>query len=495
MICISISQESRRLALADMLNASGQCDVLEVRLDKFSKAPEIGELLANKPKPLIMSCRRQQDGGNWTGTEPDRIALLRQCIISKADYVEIELDIADQIRKFPPAKRVITYTNLTETPADIGRIYEDAQKKSPDVIKLTTLARTVEEAWPLVQILAKQREPTVVVGLGKPGVLLNVLGKKLGAPWTYAALEEGMEAYPGQPTVRKLNEVYHYGDIEKGTRFVGVTGFDDLDIVTAAAINAAMKQFGMPVRCLPLPMGKVSLFQKIIDATKLAAVVIDPQHRGAILEIANEPEEAAKDSGAADLIIRKEEKWHGHNTVWLAAVLALESALRAKTNAVKPLEGRVVMIVGTNALARAMAYGIKQRGGVPIIASRDGGAAQMTAQQFQCRHVQFEAIYSTMHDIVVVCSEEKEKVRDKARSGEMGIHGSYLKPGMGVMDLTALPRKTRFLDDAEVRGCVVVSPRLVLIAQLETQIKLLTGKDVPRELLENVLAETVRAEA
>ena len=67
MICISITQESRRLALADMLNASRQCDLLEVRLDRFGKAPDLGELLAAKPKPVIMSCRRQQDGGELGG--------------------------------------------------------------------------------------------------------------------------------------------------------------------------------------------------------------------------------------------------------------------------------------------------------------------------------------------------------------------------------------------------------------------------------------------
>src|SRR3954462_6296773 len=89
MICISIAQESRRMALADMLNASRQCDLLEVRLDRFGKAPDVGELLPAKPKPVIMSCRRVQDGGEWQGTEEERMALLRQCIISKADYVEI----------------------------------------------------------------------------------------------------------------------------------------------------------------------------------------------------------------------------------------------------------------------------------------------------------------------------------------------------------------------------------------------------------------------
>jgi 3-dehydroquinate dehydratase/shikimate dehydrogenase len=491
MICISIAQESRRLALADMLNAAGQCDILECRLDRFGKAPEIGELLSNKPKPVIMSCRRPQDGGTWSGSESDRIALLRQCIISKADYVEIELDIADDIRKFPPAKRVISYTNLSETPTDIGRIYEEAQKKSPDVIKLTTLARTVEEAWPLVQILAKQREPTVVVGLGKPGVLFNVLGKKLGAPWTYAALEKGMEAYPGQPTARDLESIYHYGEIGRSTRFVGVTGFDAQGVVTVAALNAVLKSLDQPVRCLPIPMGKIAPFQKIIDAAKLAAVVVDNQHRGPILEISSDVEDAAKGSEAADVIIRREDKWRAFNTLWRSGLSALETVLRSKSPSDKPLEGRIVMIVGPNALARTVAYGVKRRGGVPIIASRDPGAAQLTAQLFQCRHVQFEAIYSTMHDVLVVCSEEKEKLRDKARSGEVGVHGGYLKPSMTVMDLSAMPLSTPLLEDAEVRGCAVVSPRQVLLGQLELQVKLITGHDAPAGVLADALSQAL----
>src|SRR5438874_3416058 len=136
MICISINQESRRMALVDMLNAGGQCDLLEVRLDRFEKAPDFGDLLSARTKPVIMSCRRTRDGGFWEGSEEERLALLRQCIISKADYVEIELDVADQVRKFPPAKRVISYTNIDSTPADIAAIYAEAQRKSPDVIKL-----------------------------------------------------------------------------------------------------------------------------------------------------------------------------------------------------------------------------------------------------------------------------------------------------------------------------------------------------------------------
>jgi 3-dehydroquinate dehydratase/shikimate dehydrogenase len=493
MICISIQSESRRLALADMLNAAPQCDILEVRLDRFTKAPEISELLANRPKPVIMSCRRRADGGDWSGTEEERLALLRQCIISKAEYVEIELDAADAIRKFPPSKRVISYTNLSETPPDITKIYEEAQSKSPDVIKLVTLARTPEEAWPLVQIVAKQAVPTVVVGLGKPGVMLTVLGKKLDAPWTYAALERGMEAYPGQPTVRDLEAVYHYRAINRSTRLVGVTGFTEQEFATVAALNAALAHLGLPARCLPLAVGKIAVFRKVIDAARLASVVVDPQHRGHVLEVATQPEEAAKEAEAADLLVQRDDQWHGYNTLWRAAIAALDATLKARSPD-KGLDGRIVMIVGANALARTMAYGVKRRGGAPIIASRDAGAAQHTAQRFGCRHILFEAIYSTMHDVLVVCSAEQEKLKEKARSGEAGIHSGYLKPGMTVMDLTTMPRKSALLSDAEVRGCNVVSPRSLLLDQLQLEVRLITGQDVPREVLEAAVVQTAGAE-
>src|SRR6516225_1170159 len=160
---ISINQESRRLALADMVNAKQFGDVLEVRLDRFGKSPDIGEMIAARPKPVIMACRRPDDGGYFEGTEQERLAILRQCVISKADYVEIELDAADQVRPFGPTRRVIAYTNLARTPADIGDIYRQAQAKQADVIKLTTLAPTPEAAWPLVQVLANPPVPTVVV--------------------------------------------------------------------------------------------------------------------------------------------------------------------------------------------------------------------------------------------------------------------------------------------------------------------------------------------
>lgn len=486
MICISINSESRRLALVDMFNAARQCDLLEVRLDRFGKAPDLGEILSNKPKPIIMSCRRAQDGGFWDGTETERLAILRQCIISKADYVEIELDVADDIRRFPPAQRVISYTNLSETPPDILEIYEEAKTKSPDVIKLVTLARTPEEAWPLVQILAKAVVPTVVVGLGKPGIMLSILGKKIGAPWTYAALERGMEAYPGQATVHDLKTVYRLDSINRSTRFIGVTGFGIRETHTAAALNTALSHAELPYRCLPMGVGNVKLFRKVMEAVKLAAAVIDQEHQTAMMEIIPELHGAAKQIQAVDLLVHKGDVWHGFHTACQSWVAGLNEAMKVKFPGDQPIKDRMVMIVGLNPMACILAGEVQRQGGNAILASHQRKAGQQVAQTIGCRYVQFEALYSTMHDVLIVCDEEKDPEKGL---GAAGVHAGYLKPGMTVMDLTNPVATTALIREAQGRGCQVVDPRRLFLQQLEHQARLLTGKAVPTEVLAGALPE------
>jgi 3-dehydroquinate dehydratase / shikimate dehydrogenase len=486
MICISINQESRRFALVDMLNAAPQCDLVEIRLDRFGQAPDLGDILTKKPRPVIMSCRRQADGGFWDGTEEERLALLRQCIISKADYVEIELDVADQIRPFPPAKRVISYYNFRETPADIADIHAAAQTKKPDVIKLTTLARTPEEAWPLVQILAKSDVPTVVVGLGKPGLMLTLLGKKIGAPWAYAALEKGMEAYPGQPTIRDLVQIYHFAAIEKGTRFIGVTGFDQRETATAAALNAVLAHCEMPARCLPLGVGSLRLFRKVIDAVKVAAVAVASEHQETLAGMADELHGAAKVTKTVDLLMHKSDAWHGFHAAPQAAASALAAALQAKFPVPNPIHNRMIAIVGLSGLARCLASDWIRKGASVILTSHQKKAGTEAAQALGCRFVQFEALYSTMHDVLVVCDEEKAETA--ARTPTHGIHASYLKAGMTVMDLSASFFDSELTQEAIGRGCQVVQARPLLVELLHVQCQKLTGKDVPREIIDKVIA-------
>jgi 3-dehydroquinate dehydratase / shikimate dehydrogenase len=496
MICISIAQESRRLAMADMLNAAMMgADLLEVRLDCFENDPDPKELLIARRKPVIFSCRRQSEGGGWKGTEDARITLLKTAIISQPDYCELELDIADKVRRFGPCQRVVSYTNLKETPSDVGEIYEEARRKDPDIIKLTCRARTPEEAWPLVQILAKPPVPTVVVGLGRPGVMLAILGRRMGSPFTFAALERGMEVYPGQPTVVELDNIYHYRAIDKHTKMVGVTGVDQRAYLTTAMLNAAFAHLNLPIRCLPLQVGDVKLFRRIVEAVKLLGVVVEEDQQEALREVAAEidadPAAVELNPGglpverAVDLLVQPEpKKWQGAHTFTPGVIAALEYTLKGNG---KRLEGLMVMIAGLTPQSRSLARAVKERGGKLIFAGDNRDEAAKCSRMFGGRNVPFEGIYSTLHDVIVVSREPGDDGSDERRT----LLPNYLRAGMTVMDLTDLPRETGFTREARLRGCHVVSPQTLQVEQVRTQVKRLTGQEVAAAPLEAAIAGLV----
>ncbi|HLW65651.1 MAG TPA: type I 3-dehydroquinate dehydratase [Gemmataceae bacterium] len=496
MICFTIAQESRRLAMADMLNASAMgADLVEVRLDCFQQDPDPKELLNARRRPVIFSCRRGQDGGNWHGSEDERIKLLKMAIISDPDYCEIEWDVADQIRRFGKCQRVISYTNLKETPSDIADIYEVMRAKDPDVIKLTCKARTPEEAWPLVQILAKPPLPTVVVGLGRPGAMLAILGRKIGAPWTVAALEKGAEAYAGQPTARDLEQVYHYRSIDRQTSFIGVTGVGEREFLNTALLNASFAQAGLPLRCLPLQVGNVKLFRKVIEAVKLRGVVVEQEQQDGLREMATLLDEGVRgvvlnEGGmpvelAVDLLVKQDDKqWCGANTFSGAAISALEAALNGNG---KSLDGAIVMLAGLDSTARSLARGIKAHGGKLIFAGRNRDDGARFSRLFGGRHVGIEGIYSMMHDVLVVCGGTA--IDDGSDDDSSSLHPGYLKAGMTVMDVTQIPRKSPFLLEAERRGGAIVPPKELLLAQVQGQVQRLTQQEATPGVLEKTLDE------
>jgi 3-dehydroquinate dehydratase/shikimate dehydrogenase len=488
MICVTIVQESRRLALADMLNAAQLgADLVEVRLDKFDKDANLNELVAARKKPVLFSCRRPQDGGEWNGAEDERLMLLRSAVVAKADYVEVELDANHHVRPFPGCKRVVSYTNLAETPKDLSAIYERLREAAPDVIKVTCKADTPEEAWPLLQLLNKPPVPTVVVGLGPAGTMLALVGRKVGTPWTTAAIEKGMEAYPGQPTVRDLVEVYRYRDVGRKTRFVGVTGAGERPHLAAGLLNVAFAHLNMPHQALPLQMGNRRHFRKIADAIRLQDVFVDEEDYESLHEVAMLDESARSPVAAADGLAPTADGWSAYNALGEAAANALEATLNDR-GPDESLKGRVVMLAGVGALTRMVAGALKARGASLIWASRDRDAAKTASQTFGGRQLLWDAVYATGHDVLVIGRDAGRPAGD-----ELPFHPGFLKPSMCVLDLTAGVRPSQFLSEARVRLCAVVPPTRLLIEQVRKHVRRVGG-DVSAPIIESKLADWLPAD-
>ena len=69
--------------------------------------------------------------------------------------------------------------------------------------------------------------------------------------------------------MRELHEIYHYNEITKGTRLLAITGFGEEQVAAVAAWNALAANLKSSTRCLPIALGSVPIFRKVIDAVKL----------------------------------------------------------------------------------------------------------------------------------------------------------------------------------------------------------------------------------
>ncbi|HID22958.1 MAG TPA: type I 3-dehydroquinate dehydratase [Planctomycetaceae bacterium] len=483
MICISVTPESRKLAKVDLLNASRQCDLIELCLDRLIKAPDVKDLLSAVDKPVLISCRRPEEGGHWSGNEDQRLTLLRVAIVAEPAYVELDLDTAKKIPRYGKTKRVVSYTSLQKPLANVEGILQRAKQAHADVVKFTWPTPTLDAAWPLLAAVAKKRDiPVVGLGLGAAGLTFSLLGRKYGSPWIYAALEKGMEAFEGQPTVGELDDVHRWRDTDATTRFIGIMGYSPAEMMTCRVFNTMFKERNINARMLPFQCASLDKLKQMLDILKVNAILAGRAHGDKLLNFAEHREEAARLGRNADLLLKQPDGWHAYNSIWRSAIRALERTLGAADKDDRPLDRRNVLVIGNGPLAQSMVYGISRRKGLVSVCSPRDKSAQEVAQSYGVRYVPFANIYNTLADVVVFADPTLE-----VGPGKTEFNPFYLRPPMTVVDVCTMPEDSVFVREGRERECRVVEPREIYLHQLMTQFKSVTGQDVTREELLTVL--------
>src|SRR5262249_43020161 len=134
-ICVVVGRTRHQMMQAEIQEAAKHgARLIEVRLDFLAKAPDFKRLLASKPCPLVATVRRPSDGGRCGGSEDERLTLLRQAIVTGFDWVDLETDIIESVPRFRDVKRIVSYHNLREMPADIEKIHGAMCNQDADVI-------------------------------------------------------------------------------------------------------------------------------------------------------------------------------------------------------------------------------------------------------------------------------------------------------------------------------------------------------------------------
>ena len=498
-VLVVIGRTRHKMVMIELLEAVKRGGkFIELRLDFLAKAVDFKRLAPNKSCPWVATLRRSSDGGRYHGTEQERLIIIRQAIVSGVfDWVDLENDIAAGVPRFGSVKRIISYHNLTETPANLEDIYADMLKKDGDVYKVAVLAQGPADVTRILKLQRSAPKPTVAFAMGDIGQPSRFLALKYGAPWIYAAFNKERGIAPGLPSLEEFKTTYPVRSIHPGTKVYGVVG-DPLGHTLSPVLHNHMYQrlkvdaIYLPFR---VPRGQFPQAVEEYASIPVEGYSVTIPHKEAASQLAREKEPTVESTGAANTLVRRED---GHffaaNTDYTAAMEAIKTHLATRPpDATRVLGQCAVLVLGAGGAARAIAHALHREGCQLTIASRTPERSHKLAEEVKCKSLDWQARHSIFADILINCTP----VGMFPNLDESPVHFSVLKPGMLVFDMIYNPETTLLIREAKARGCETISGVDMFVRQAARQIELFTGhtpdQAAMREIVRKALSPLTHA--
>ena len=489
MIC-AILGRGRHSALAEEWRAASDAgvDLVELRIDCLRREPDFKRLFAEKPTRFAFTVRRGSDGGLWRGSEEKRQRLIREAIVAGVDYVDIEVDVAREIRRFGRTKRVISYHNLKQTPGDLLEIAQQCEEMDADVVKLATRAHSVNDALRVLQVASKIETPTIAIAMGEVGSFTRVLGARYGAPWTYANFNVDRNFAPGMFHYRDLRRDYVYDQINEMTEVYAVIGDPIGHSLSPAIHNAAFRELGLNKVMVPIQIPADRLKETIDQLAwlKIQGYSITIPHKQAVLPLLTAADGGVERTGACNTMVVKDDGNRvGFNTDYRAAMDSIEAAMGGPSTegGPSPLDRKQVVILGAGGVARPIAFGLLRRGAGVTICNRTEENANDLAAQLGCRTANWGTRASILADVIINCTP----VGMHPNVDDSPMPPAGFRSGTVAMDTVYHPENTMFLKLARERECKTISGVDMFIRQAAIQSHLYTGMDAPVDAMRDVV--------
>ena len=491
-ICVIVGRTRHKMMMVELEEAVKRgAKFLELRLDFLSKAIDFKRLLPLKKCPWVATLRRREDGGRWIGTEVERKVIIRQAIVSGFDWVDLEADIANEIPRFSNVRRIVSYHNLNETPADLEKIYERMCQQDADVVKLAVTAQSPVDNIRIFDILKSAKKPTIGHCMGDLGFPSRILSLKYGAPFTYAAFNKERGIAPGLPSLDELRRHYHLDSVDANTQVFGVIGDPVAHSFSPLLHNEMFRANGINAVYLPIriPRGELQTTLNAFEAIPIAGYSVTIPHKEGAAALSKERDARAKETGATNTLIRRDGGFYAWNTDYQAALDSIQSSPPVtEDNVQRPLDHCTALILGAGGVSRAIAHALHRAGTRIVVCSRTAERAEKLAKEVEGKWFDWEARHNVDSVIVVNCTP----IGMHPNVDESPVHKGFLKPGMLVFDTVYNPESTMLVKDARARGCIVVTGVEMFIRQAALQYQLFTGQvaslDSMREIMRRALS-------
>ena len=560
LLCVPILIRDPQLALSEAQNAqSAGADIVEFRIDEFfdpalaeadpdRQEREIARLVRESPLPCIVTCRSAKEGGGYSGSEDERIAMYERLASgerkgSEPRYLDLEFaaaavpDVHTRVARIFGSSSdseqrtglIISAHDFQGRPADLTRrVLAMRADGFANVIKVAFRARSLRDNLELFELLRDADRPMIALGMGEFGLMSRVLAPKFGGFLTFASLRPESVTAPGQPTVSELLDLYRFRSIRKSTKVFGVIGWPVGHSMSPLVHNAIFTEYKFDGVYLPLPVPSAegtsesdatfasfkATLGSLIDDSILdfcgASVTIPHKEnlvRFAIERLKAQPGVWSLDAvslatGAANsLLIEREGARISRVRVFNTDVPAALAPLRA---ALGSLEQKGIAIVGAGGVGRGIAYGLAQAGAQVTIFNRSlPRAEQLVAALSEhltgpgsLRAVVSEALSALPRfDAYVNCTpvgmaggpDPSGIPVPIEKLGSAESNSGNNRSASVVLDTVYNPVETPLVKAARNAGWTAIDGVTMFIEQAALQSEAWTGRSGPRQLMDRLV--------
>jgi 3-dehydroquinate dehydratase/shikimate dehydrogenase len=494
MLCVTIgrSRHAAMLAEYEYLGRSG-ADLTEMRLDFIGRSIDLRRLLATRHTPVLITCRRREDGGRWDRTETERLMILRTAIASGVDFVDLEEDIAAEIPRYGSTKRIISLHNFDYTPENLAEIHQQLAARDADIVKIATMANSFEDCVRMMDLVKKAKIPTVGICMGEIGMVTRILALPLGSPFTYCAMTQDRKLAPGQIAFDLMKNLYRPKEINAETQIFGVVADPVAHSLSPLIHNTAFRYHNINARYLPFraPDADLESFVRWCRESGVGGLSVTIPHKERMLGLVDEAEAAAVEIGALNTVVFRGEGAAGYNTDYRAAMDCLQQALKTQ----KTLQnitgrdedlfmGRKVLLLGAGGVARAVGYGARQRGAIVTVTGRSKERSDELAESLGGNSIAWSDRHSMVPGILVNCSPVG--MHPDVDSTPYDIDEKFSSDTI-VFDTVYNPENTVLIKAAKKAGCFYVNGLDMFVRQAAYQYKLFTGLEAPVDVMRDTV--------
>ena len=457
LVCATVT--GRNMAeLRARRDAVTEADLVEVRIDA-AEAPDAAAAIAGRRLPVVVTCRRQGEGGWFRGCEQERRALLMAALDGGADYVDLEFahGFEDAVRGRRGRNIILSLHDFTGCPADLEARVDAMAALDPDVLKVAITVSRLSECGRLANLAARHAgRRMVLLAMGEAGLATRLFPGRFGSCWTYA----GDGVAPGQIDLERLTVEFRFRRIGPGTDLYGVAGRPVSHSLSPAMHNAAFESLGVDAAYVPLAAADLDdLFDGIRVLGAAGVSVTAPFKVGVMTRVAALDADAAL-TGAVNTLVREAEGWRGCNTD--------VEGFRAGCAGVG-LGGRRVAVLGTGGAARSVALAARRAGAAVTCYGRERGRTDALAAALGVGAA-LRPVPARSWDVLVNATPiGTHPDVEQSAFPESTYDGSV------AYDLVYNPARTRFLREASAGGCRTIGGLEMLVAQASRQIELWTG--------------------